>query len=138
MIRRAGRSHSSRHATSLWPVLRRPIVIIGVLFGLDYLVWLWSLGGSRGVVGMVAGPLLVILGCALLWLLIKQVLRAVASTTRRRRPPTRDAPRPGGSDRVRYGDTRVATSVTPEGGELPGYDEQTPVKSGSSSAQIAA
>ena len=119
-------------------VLRRPVVIVGVLFGLDYLVWLWSLGGSRDAVGMVAGPLLVILGCALAWLLLKQLARTVASTTRRSRAATRTRARPGTSPGVRYGEGRVATSSPPEGGAAPGFDEQTAVKSGSSSAQIAA
>lgn len=119
-------------------MLRRPLVLVGLLLGLDYLVWLWSLGGSRDVVGMVAGPLLVVLGCALAWLVLKQILRTLASTTRRSRPASRTRARPGRSPGVRYGGERVATSAPPEGGAPPGFDEPTTVKSGSSSAQIAA
>lgn len=116
-------------------VLRRPLVIVGLLFGLDYLLWLWSLGGSRGALGMVAGPLLVVLGCTLLWLVIKHTARALASGTLRARASIRA----GNGSTVRYRDDPVAASAAPEGGASPGYDEQTAVDSGpASSAQIAA
>lgn len=117
-------------------VLRRPLAIVAVLFGLDYLVWLWSLGGSRGAIGMVAGPLLVILGFALLWLALKQLARVLTSA--RLRP--RSGASAGDAGTVRYREDGVATSATPESGVSPGHDEQTAVGSGSSSssAQIAA
>jgi hypothetical protein len=106
-----------------------------VLFGLDYLLWLFSLGGSRGALGMVAGPLLVILGCTLLWLVIKEAARALAARTLR----ARGSDRAGNGSAARYRDDGVATSVIPEGGASPGSDKQTAADSGSrSSAQIAA
>ncbi len=120
-------------------VLRRPFFIVAVLFGLDYLVWLWSLGGSRGAIGMAAGPLLVLLAAALLWLAIKEIARALASPSRRLRLGSVRRSTAGAPDAVRYRETQAATSATPESGESPGHDEDAPVVSGSSSsAQIAA
>ncbi len=121
-------------------MLRRPFVIVAVLFGLDYLVWLWSLGGSRGAVGMVAGPLLVILGFALLWLALKQLAKVLTSSTRRSRSGPATRQRADAAATVRYREGRVATSVSPEDGASPGFDEPATVSSGSSpsSAQIAA
>ena len=116
-------------------VLRRPVFIVGVLFGLDYLVWLWSLGGSRGALGIVAGPLLIVLGCTLLWLALKRTARVLASRTL----GGRGSGRAGSASAVRYRENRVATSVTPESGTSPGYDDKAAAGSGpSSSAQIAA
>lgn len=115
-------------------------MIVAVLFGLDYLMWLWSLGGSRGAIGLVAGPLLVILGFALLWLVLKQLARALTGTTRRSGSSSGDRHGAGNAGTVRYGEGRVATSASPQDGESPGFEEPATVSSGSSpsSAQIAA
>ena len=63
-------------------VLRRPLFIVAVAFGLDYLVWMWSLAGSRGTAGLISGPLLVLLGVALVWLALKQVARVLTDPRR--------------------------------------------------------
>ncbi len=120
-------------------VLRRPLAIVAVLFGLDYLVWLWSLGGSRGAIGLVAGPLLVILGFALLWLMIKQLARALTSTRLRPRSGASARNAAGGAGSVRYRESTGTSPAGPDGGVSPSDVAQTPVGSGSSpSAQIAA
>ncbi len=117
-------------------MLRRPLFIVAVLFGLDYLLWLWSLGGSRGAVGMVAGPLLVLLAVALVWLALKQLARVLTDPRR----VLRTSRRAGTARAVRYGEDRAATTANPPDGVSPGHDEQAPAVSGppSSSAQIAA
>jgi len=111
-------------------VLRRPLATVGVLLGLDYLLWLWSLGGSRGAVGMIAGPLLVVLALALIWLALRWAAVALARLGGRSQPRRTPA--------VRYRDAPVARSVTPRSGASPGHDEPTAASSASSSAQIAA
>jgi len=118
-------------------VLRRPLVTIAVLFVLDYLVWLWSLGGSRGAIGMVAGPLLVLLAVALAGLLVKRVWQTVTAASRHPRAADR---RTSGAGSMRYRDSRAAMPATPESGAPPDHDGQETATSGSpaSSAQIAA
>lgn len=119
-------------------VLRRPLLTVAVLFGLDYLLWLWSLGGSRGAVGMFAGPLLVLLATAFLLLAIKQAARTLARARRRPQAAKQAGSPSGAPSTMRYGESAVAMSAHPEGGAAPGYGDNAPVVSGPSSAQIAA
>ncbi len=121
-------------------VLRRPLLIVAVLFGLDYLAWMWSLSGSRGTVGLVSGPLLVLLAVALVWLALKQVARVLTDPRRVLRPGRSARRAAGTAGAMRYGEDRAAMTANPADGAPPSHDEQAPVGSGpsSSSAQIAA
>ena len=120
-------------------MLRRPLFIVAVLFGLDYLAWLWSLGGSHGTIGLIAGPLLVLLGVSLAWLVVKQVARAVTGSGRAVRSAERARRQRHDPEGLRYREAQSATSAPPQSGAAPGYGEQTTGAAGSSSsAQIAA
>ena len=72
-------------------MLRKPLTVVAGLFGLDYLLWLWSSAESHDTTALVAGLLLVLLAVSLVWLLVKEAARAVTSgrlRARRARPVT--------------------------------------------------
>ena len=48
----------------------RPLALVSVLAGGDYLLWNWSLQGSHDVLALVSGLTLTPLAIALLWLLV--------------------------------------------------------------------
>jgi hypothetical protein len=113
---------------------------VAVLLVLDYVVWNWSIGASSGTVGVVTGPLLVLLAAALLLLAVRGVLRMLTGAAPQQKPRRTPVGAAGRGRTMRYRERRTATSVTTEAGGLPGYDEGSTAVTGrgSSSAKIAA
>jgi hypothetical protein len=86
--------------------LRRPLAIVSLLALADYLLWNWSLGGSRDILALVAGLTLVPLLIAVAWLLVRDTTRLLAKTARRTRArPAATATRAGAA-RARAGRPR--------------------------------
>jgi hypothetical protein len=75
----------------------RPLVVVVVLAGGDYLLWNWSLSHNHDILALVAGMTLPPLLIALVWLVVVGSGRLIASTARRWRAgsPRRVAARPG-------------------------------------------
>jgi hypothetical protein len=90
--------------------LRRPLAIVSLLALADYLLWNWSLGGSRDILALVAGLTLVPLLIAVAWLLVRDTTRLLAKTARRTR--TRPTATRAGDARARAGRPRTGTLRT--------------------------
>jgi hypothetical protein len=60
----------------------RPLAIVSVLAGGDYLLWNWSLQGNHDVLALVAGLTLPPLALALIWLLALNGARLLARAAR--------------------------------------------------------
>jgi hypothetical protein len=69
-------------------VHHRPLALVSVLAGADYLLWNWSLQGSHDVLALISGLTLPPLALALIWLLGLNVARGLTQMARspRRRP----------------------------------------------------
>jgi hypothetical protein len=66
-------------------VPRRPLVLVSGLTLGDYLLWNWSLDRGHDVVALVSGLTLPPLALACLWLIVLNVARLVARSSRRPR-----------------------------------------------------
>jgi hypothetical protein len=75
-------------------VHHRPLALVSVLAGGDYLLWNWSLQGSHDVLGLVAGLTLPPLAIALVWLLGLNAARLLARAARTPRQQSRKAQMP--------------------------------------------
>lgn len=60
----------------------RPLAIVSVLAGGDYLLWNWSLQNNHDVLALVAGLTLPPLAIALIWLLALNAVRLLARVAR--------------------------------------------------------
>jgi hypothetical protein len=72
-------------------VSHRPLAIVSVLAVGDYLLWNWSLNGNHDVLALVSGLTLPPLAIACIWLFALSVMRLLAHTVNRSRPPVRTA-----------------------------------------------
>jgi hypothetical protein len=73
-------------------VPHRPLAIVSVLAGGDYLLWNWSLQGNHDVLSLVSGLTLPPLAIALAWLLALNATRLLARAARAPRKDSRTAP----------------------------------------------
>lgn len=74
----------------------RPLALVCVLAGGDYLLWNWSLQGNHDVLSLVSGLTLPPLAIALAWLLAlnaTRVLARIAHAPRQQQPRTGRTPR---------------------------------------------
>lgn len=71
----------------------RPLALVCVLAGGDYLLWNWSLQGSHDVLSLISGLTLPPLAIALAWLLALNATRVVARMARQPRGHPQRAPR---------------------------------------------
>lgn len=72
----------------------RPLALVSVLAGGDYLLWNWSLQGSHDVLSLVSGLTLPPLAIALAWLLALNATRLLARIARAPRQHSRTAQMP--------------------------------------------
>lgn len=70
----------------------RPLALVSVLAAGDYLLWNWSLNGNHDVLALVSGLTLPPLAIACIWLFALSVMRLLAHTVSRSRPPVRGVP----------------------------------------------
>jgi hypothetical protein len=68
-------------------VSHRPLALVSVLAAGDYLLWNWSLNGNHDVLALVSGLTLPPLAIACIWLLALSVMRLLAHSVNRARPP---------------------------------------------------
>jgi hypothetical protein len=66
-------------------VHHRPLALVFVLAGADYLLWNWSLQGNHDVLALVSGLTLTPLALALMWLLALNVARLLGWVAQRPR-----------------------------------------------------
>jgi hypothetical protein len=66
-------------------VHHRPLALVSVLAGGDYLLWNWSLQGSHDVLALISGLTLTPLAIALLWLLALNAARVLGWIAQRPR-----------------------------------------------------
>ncbi len=108
-------------------MLYRPLALVAVLGGGDYLLWDWSLGGDHYTVAVISGLTLPPLAIALVWLGVVNLTRLLTDGARRGR--SRAGARRGGAG-ARGGEPEPAVSQD-------GSWEDEPV-SGSTSSKLAA
>ena len=100
--------------------LRRPLAVVSLLALADYLLWDWSLGGSHGVIGLVAGLTLVPLLIAVAWLLVVGATRVLVGLTRHTRTiSSARASAAGARLRAATGARRRGASGASAGGHRP-------------------
>ena len=73
----------------------RPLALVFVLAGGDYLLWNWSLQGSHDVLALISGLTLPPLALALIWVLGLSVARGLAQMARAPRAAKARPRRPG-------------------------------------------
>jgi hypothetical protein len=87
-------------------VSHRPLALVSVLAGGDYLLWNWSLNGNHDVLALVSGLTLPPLAIACIWLFALSTMRLLAYTVNRSRPPARGVAEVRVSQGVREATTR--------------------------------
>jgi hypothetical protein len=119
-------------------VHHRPLALVSVLAGGDYLLWNWSLQGSHDVLALMSGLTLTPLAIALLWLLALNAARLLSRIAPRVRTARTGVAAPHANAAASAEGVTATTVATATGAATGVEDERPGGEQVSSSSKLAA